>query len=94
MKKEKLLLEISTNSLSPAQIRALKSLNLALEQMQNGKSESELFEGASEAFRLLAFLVTETKFGKENKLGQQALEYGLDNLNDLVLNFAVLHLDN
>jgi hypothetical protein len=94
MKKEKLILEISTNSLSPAQIRGLKSLNLALEQMQNSKSEPELFEGASEAFRLLAFLVTETKFGKENKLGQQALEYGLDNLNDLVLNFAVLHLDN
>ena len=87
MKKEKLVLEISTQHLNPAQLRALKSLNHALEQLQNGKSESELFEGASEAFRLLAFLITEAG-------GHQALEYGLDNLNELVLNSRVLHFDN
>lgn len=86
MKKEKLILEISTQSLNPAQVRALKSLTLALEHLLNGKSEAELFEGSAEAFKLLAFLVSE----KDN----QALEYGLDNLNDLVLNSRFLHLDN
>lgn len=90
MKKDKLILEITTNSLNPAQIRALKSLNHALEQLQNRKSEADLFEGSAEAFKLLAFLVTEV----DKKLGHQALEYGLDNLNELVLNSKILHLDN
>jgi hypothetical protein len=89
MKKDKLILEISTQSLNPAQVRALKSFMVALEHIK-GDSEAELFEGASEAFRFLAFFITESN----EKLGPQALEYGLDNLNELVLKTRILNLDN
>ena len=89
MKKDKLILEISTQSLSPAQLRAFKSLQVALDQIK-GEDEAKLFEGSLEAFRLLAFIISEA----DKKLGHQALEYGLDNLNELMLNSRILHLDN
>ena len=92
--KEKLNLEFTTQPLIAAQNRALKSLVHSLETVINAQEEKEFFEGSAEAVKFLAFLITQSNFGKENQLSHQALEYGLDKLGEILETSIVLHVDN
>jgi len=98
-KQNKIIVEIETNDLSPANVRLMKSLNTLLYQLLTTAEEPEFFKGAAEALRTCASLIQQSKFtelhsSSDIPYAQQALEYSMDILQEQLVNAKVVRYDN
>ncbi len=97
---EKLHIEIDTTELSPSQIRLVRSINVMLKNVLVSDHESEFFEGSAELMRLCAALIKQSRFSDDIMrsspipYAEQALEYSVDVLQDVISNARVVHYDN
>lgn len=100
LKRKKILLEIETDELSPAQIRLIRSINTMLGHIVSTDEESEFFEGSAELMRMCASLIKQANFANDLKglndipYAQQALEYSMDTIQDLIDSAKIVNYDN
>ena len=98
--KNKMIIEIDTEGLDPAQERLLKSLNAILTHVMKAEDEAEYFDGAAELMRLCASLIQQSKFPEmlENSgdipYADQALEFSVDILQDYIGESSIVTYDN
>ena len=98
--KNKMIIEIDTETLNPAQIRLLKSLNAVLTHVMKAEDEAEYFDGSAELMRLCASLIQQSKFPVmlenhgEIAYADQALEFSVDVLQDYIGESNIVTYDN
>lgn len=99
-KEKSIKIEISTEELTPQQVRLIRSFNALLTQLILTDNEEEYFEGSAEFMRTCAALIKEARFSSnlkdQNNLpyAQQALEYSVDVLQEYVTSAKVVSYDN
>lgn len=97
---DKLHIEIDTTELTPSQIRLVRSINVMLKNVLVSDHEDEFFEGSAELMRLCAALIKQSRFSDDIMrsspipYAEQALEYSVDALQDVISNARVVHYDN
>jgi len=93
---KELLLQISTEGLTPTQVRLIKNLHSLLNNLLSCDDEGEFFETSADLFKKNAELIKYSNFSAQHKnmsYGDQAVEFALDNLNE-DLNNKIQNLDN
>ncbi len=92
-----LLLKISTEDLTPTQIRLIKSVNALLAHVLTADEESEFFETSAELMRKTAEVIKHSGFADKNTnipYGTQAVEFAVDFLNDTMDTQKLGNVDN
>lgn len=75
--------------LTPAQRRLLQSLGPLLAHLMSTDDEEEYFEASKELMSLSATIIQQSSFPELNghiPYGEQAVEYALDQLNEVIMN--------
>ena len=93
---KELLLQISTEELTPTQVRLIKNLHSLLNNLLSCDDEGEFFETSADLLKKTAELIKYSDFSIQHKnmsYGDQAVEFALDNLNE-DLNNKIQNLDN
>jgi len=96
---QQLLIEFDTSELKPQQIRLLKTINGLLAHVAKTEEESELFESSAELMKQIASLIKQSNFIELSgadpiPYAEQALEYSLDHLVDMIHSDDIISFDN
>jgi endonuclease III-like uncharacterized protein len=85
-----LLIEFDTESLTPQQVRLVKSLNMILGELLTSHTEHEYFECAQLLFSIAASLIQNSPFPNDMKklsniqYSDQAIEYAMDKIQEVL----------
>lgn len=96
----KIFIEIDAAELSPAQIRAIKTLNHLVQHVMTTESESEYFDNSAEVMRACAALIKQANFIMSTEQDstipyeEQVLEFSLDVLQEHMSSSKVVSYDN
>lgn len=93
----KLTIDIDTAELTPAQLRAMKTINMLMAHIITTDDEADFFDGTAEAMRLCASLVKQSQFcDKDSAIpyADQALEFAIEALTELMESSSVVTYDN
>ncbi|MFG1484259.1 hypothetical protein ABMA77_01380 [Halobacteriovorax sp. RZ-1] len=93
----KLTIDIDTSELTPAQLRAIKTINMLMAHIVTTEDEADFFDGTAEVMRICASLVKQSKFCQGNSsipYGDQALEFSIELLTELMESSSVVKYDN
>jgi hypothetical protein len=96
-KEKDLLIKISTQELTPTQVRLLKSINSLMSHVLSAEDESEYFETSAELLRKTAELIKHADYAQNNKdisYGEQAVEFAVDFLNETLQTNGLHNIDN
>ena len=96
-KEMELVMKMDTHSLTPTQIRLVKTIHSLVAHVLAAEEESEYFEASAELFKKSAELVKHASFARDHKnmtYGTQALEFAVDSLNECMDEDKVQNLDN
>lgn len=97
---DSLEITFDTTELTPSQVRLVRSINVMLKNVLISDQENEFFEGSAELMRLCAALIKQSRFTDDIMrtsnipYAEQALEYSVDALQDVISNSRVVHYDN
>lgn len=97
---DRLQITFDTSELTPSQVRLVRSINVMLKNVLISDQENEFFEGSAELMRLCAALIKQSRFtddimrASNIPYAEQALEYSVDALQDVISNARVVHYDN
>lgn len=100
LEQEKLIITIDVKELNSNQIRLLKTINSLITHVMSTEDETEYFNGGQELMKLIANVIKTANFNNLEGLdssiayGQQALEFSIDSLVDLVQSGKFLNYDN
>ncbi|MBT3980049.1 MAG: hypothetical protein HOE90_01775 [Bacteriovoracaceae bacterium] len=89
-------LDLDISELTPHQVRLIKSLNTMITHMLTADAESEFFNASGNFMQICASLIKLSHFaGDKNAIpyGQQAIEFSIDKLNELLENSDVVNWD-
>ena len=94
-----LKIEIDTTDLKPQQIRLLRTVNALLTHVTKTDEEAEFFEASAQLMKQIASLIKQSTFIERSgadpiPYAEQALEYSLDNLVDMIHGDDVISFDN
>ena len=95
-KEKELQLKLNVEGLTPTQVRLIKSIHSLLANVVATDEESEYFEMSAELLKKTAEAIKHSNFAVEHKelnFGLQAVEYGIDSLNEAMGNSTNI-LDN
>ncbi|AYF45628.1 MULTISPECIES: hypothetical protein [Halobacteriovorax] len=93
----KLTIDIDTTELTPAQLRAIKTINMLMAHIITTEDEADFFDGTAETMRLCASLVKQSRFCHQDSsipYGDQALEFAIEALTELMESSSVVKYDN
>jgi hypothetical protein len=97
-KKEfELVLKLNSNDMSPTQVRLVKSIHALLANVLSSEEEGEYFEASSELLTKTAEFIKHCDFAKTHKnisYGDQAVEFALDKIYELLDENKIQNLDN
>ena len=98
-KNEELHIEIDTSELEAQQVRLLGTINALLAHVAKTEEEPEFFEASAELMKQIASLIKQSNFitttgANPIPYAEQALEYSLDNLVDIIHSDDVISFDN
>lgn len=96
-KQQEILLKLDVSELNQTQIRLLKNITSLLTNVLSADDETEYFESSAELFKKTAELVKHSQFaenGKAMNYGEQAVEYSIDNLTEILENAGIHNIDN
>lgn len=82
---KELTMKLDTETLTPAQVKILKSMHSLIANVLTTDDESEYFETSAELLKKATELIKHSQFATENKnmsYGEQAVEYAVDTLNE------------
>jgi len=94
---DKLTVSFDTTGIPLPQQRLIKSLAATLVNVMGTDNEGEFFEGSAELLRLVASVIQQAKFCSQKTdipYASQAVEYGVDVLQEHLSNSKVLKYDN
>lgn len=86
--------------MNPAQKRLLRSLNSLLHHISLTKNEAEFFDSSAQAFRLVSSIINQSNFNQkevaigEIPFGDQALEYSMDYIIEMIEKKKIICYDN
>lgn len=93
-----LVLKVDTQELGPAQIRLLKQVHTLLTQVVTAEDEAEYFETSAQLMQQMVQLIKASNFPSTQRdgipYGEQAIEYAVDFLNEVLLSNGHVNLDN
>lgn len=92
-----LIIKLSTEDLNPTQIRLLKTVNSLLSHVLTAEDESEYFETSAELMKKVAEVIKHANFADKNKsipYGDQAVEFSVDFINEILDNHKIHNIDN
>jgi len=84
-KEMELILKMDTETMSPTQIRLVKSIHALLAHVLSSEEEGEYFETSAELMKKTADLIKQSAFAVSHKnmsYGDQAVEFAVDTLNE------------
>jgi len=90
-------IKISTEGLTSTQIRLIKILHSLMGNVVVSEEESEYFDASADLFKKAAELIKHSHFATKNKkmsYGDQAIEFAVDGLTDLVDEKRINNIDN
>lgn len=93
----KITIDIDTSELTPAQLRAIKTINMLMAHIVTTQEEAEYFDATAEVMRICASLVKQSQFCMSNTkipYGDQALEFAIESLAELMESSSVVKYDN
>lgn len=96
-KNNEVILTIDKETLSPTQLRLIKSLNSLMVAVVAAEDEAEYFETSATMIRKIAELIKHSNFPEHHKnipYGNQAVEFALDSLNGELEENNLTNLDN
>ena len=88
---------LNTDGLTSTQVRLVRSIHALLSSVVSSDDESEYFESSAELLRKAAELIKHSNFALDNKgmsYGDQAVEFAVDTLNEVMDEKKVQNLDN
>ncbi len=93
----KLTIDIDTSELTQAQLRAIKTINMLMAHIVTTDEEADYFDGTAEVMRICASLVKQSHFCQKNSsipYGDQAIEFAIESLTELMESSSVIKYDN
>jgi hypothetical protein len=96
-KDKELLLKLTTDGLTPVQVRLFKTIHSLLSDILAPDNEAEYFEASAELLKKTAELIKHSNFAvlhKEMSYGDQAVEFAMDALNECLEGNKIQNLDN
>lgn len=96
-KEMELILKMDTETMSPTQIRLVKSIHALLANVLSSEEEGEYFETSAELMKKTAELIKHSSFATSHKnmsYGEQAVEFAVDTLNESLDENKIQNLDN
>jgi uncharacterized protein YaaN involved in tellurite resistance len=96
-KEKELLMKIDTEGLSTTQVRLIKTIHSLMANVLASDEESEYFETSAELMKKAAELIKHANFSTQNtamSYGDQAVEFAVDTLNELMDENKMMNIDN
>ena len=96
-KEKELLLKLNVEDMTPVQVRLVKSINSLVAHILTAEDESEYFDASAELIRKAAELIKQADFAHQHKdmnYGDQAVEFAVDFLNEVMNDNNVGNVDN
>lgn len=96
-KEMELLMKLDTEGLSATQVRLIKSIHALLASVVSSEDEGEYFETSAALLKKTAELIKHSEFAIQNQAmsyGDQAVEFAVDTLNELMDENKIINLDN
>jgi hypothetical protein len=99
MKKDssEIVIKLNVEELSPTQIRLIKSVHSLIAHVLVADDEAEYFDAGAALLRKSAELIKHSSFATSNKdisYGDQAVEYAVDFLNEILGEQKLNSIDN
>jgi hypothetical protein len=94
---KELILKLDVESLTPTQVRLIKSVTGLLTHVLAADEESEYFEMSSELMKKVAEAIKHADFANNNRkmnYGNQAVEFAIDFINESLDQNKIHNLDN
>ena len=94
---KEIVLKINIDAMTPTQVRLLKNVTSLLTSVLSSDEEGEYFEMSSELLRKTAELIKHSDYATMNKdmsYGDQAVEFAIDFLNEILDEQKNHNLDN
>ena len=93
-----LVLKFNTQDLSPMQVRLLKQVHTMLTQVVTAEDEAEYFETAAQLMQQTVQLIKHSNFPATQRdgipYGDQAIEYAVDFINEVLASNGHVNIDN
>ena len=90
-------MKMNVEGLTPTQLRLVKTLHVLLSNLLASETESEYFDTSAELMKKTSELIKHANFATQNQsipYGNQAVEFSLDSLNELIDQDKIQNLDN
>ncbi len=96
-KETEVVLKLDTEGLSTTQVRLVKNIHALLAHVLVSDEEAEYFESSAELLKKTAELIKHANFSAQNKqmsYGDQAVEFAVDYLNEVIDENKIQNMDN
>lgn len=96
-KEKELLIKMDTQDLTPTQVRLIKSINSLLVHVLTADEEDEYFEFSAQFLKKAAEAIKHGHFAAQNgrmAYGEQAVEFSVDFLNEVLDQRRLDNIDN
>lgn len=96
-KEKELHIKMDTQELTPTQVRLIKSINSLMVHVLTAEEEGEYFEFSAQLLKKTAEIIKHSHFAAQNgrmPYGEQAVEFSVDFLNEVLDQKKLDNLDN